>query len=373
MRHQIIWSILRPPLSLFLKLKFKYTYKVAKDLPENYIVLSNHTTDYDCLLLALCFPKFMHYVASEHVARWNFISKLINYAFEPIWRYKGTVAASTVLDVLRKTKAGHNVALFAEGNRCWDGVTTPIVPSTGKMIKAAGCGLVTFKLTGGYLSSPRWSKENTRKGYLHGEVANVYTKEQLAKMTVEEINQIIHDDLHEDAYERQLQEPKKYTGKNLAKHMENLLFICPKCGKIDTIQSSKDKVTCSSCDLEFTYNEYGMLEGLDFKTVKELVAWQKDELEKLAQTNVTFTSSNGGLITVKNHVESPVAVGEVKLSPEKLVCGDFQVPLADISEMALHGCHGLVFTANKKYYELTPYCHPNALKFLMLYEAYSKK
>jgi len=372
MKHQIIWSILRPPLSLFLKLKFGYTYKVAKNLPKNYIVLSNHTTDYDCLLVSLSFPKFMHYVASEHVARWNFLSKLINFAFAPIWRYKGSVAASTVLDVLKKTKAGHNVAIFAEGNRCWDGVTAPILPSTGKMIKVAGCGLVTFKITGGYFASPRWSQENTRKGYVHGAPVNIYTKEQLAQMTVDEINKIICNDLHEDAYDRQLQDPKKYKGKDLAKYMENLLFICPKCGKIDTIQSGDNKVSCSSCDFQFTYNEYGMLEGFNLKTVKELVAWQKTELEKLAQTGISFTSKTGNLITVSKHQESLVAEGEVKLTSDTLSCGDFEISLKDISEMSIHGRHGLVFTAKKNYYELTPSKDTNALKFLMLYEAYTQ-
>lgn len=76
MRHQILYSILRPLAALFVRLKFGYTYEVAKDLPDNYIVLSNHVTDYDPIFVGASFPKFMHFVASEHVARWNLASKL---------------------------------------------------------------------------------------------------------------------------------------------------------------------------------------------------------------------------------------------------------------------------------------------------------
>lgn len=373
MKHQIIWSILRPPVSLFLKLKFGYTYEKAKNLPETFIVLSNHTTDYDPIFVAMSFPKFMHFVASEHVARWKFLSTLINFAFAPIWRYKGSVAASTVINVFKKIKEKKNVAIFAEGARTWDGITGPILPSTGKMVKKARCALVTYKIVGGYFASPRWSQSNTRKGYVHGAPVNIYTMEQLEAMSVDEINAAINRDLYEDAYERQLQEPKKYTGKDLAKYMENLLFICPKCGKIDTIQSHDDTVTCSACDLSFKYNEYGMLEGSPFKTVKELADWQKAEVKKGIETNTVYTALNGRLITVKNHEETLVAEGPVSLSSQSLTCGDTEIQLSEISDMSIHGRRGLVFTAQKQYYELVPSKEANALKFLWLYEGYMKQ
>ncbi len=373
MRHQIIWSILRPPVSLFLKWKFGYTYEVPKELPDTYIVLSNHTTDYDPLFVALSFPKFMHFVASEHVARWKFLSTLINFAFAPIWRYKGCVAASTVIEVFRKIKANKSVAIFAEGARCWDGITGPILPSTGKMVKSARCALVTYKISGGYFASPRWSQSNTRKGFVHGALVNVYTKEQLSAMTVDEINEIICRDLYEDAYERQLQEQKKYTGKDLAKHMENLLFICPKCGQIDTIQSDKNTVTCSACDMQFTYNPYGMLENSEFKTVRELAAWQKAEVEKSALADAVYTSLGGRLLTVNNHQETLICEGAITLSSKGLTCGNKEIPLEEISDMSIHGRRGLVFTAQKNYYELIPSAEANALKFLLLYEEFTKK
>lgn len=373
MKHQIIWNILRPLVYPYVKFKFGYTYEKARDLPETYIVLSNHTTDYDPIFVAMSFPKFMHFVASEHVARWKFLSTLINFAFAPIWRYKGSVAASTVIDVFKKVKKKNNVAIFAEGARTWDGITGPILPSTGKMVKKARCGLVTYKIVGGYFASPRWSQSNTRKGYIHGAPVNIYTQEQLEEMSVDEINEAINRDLYEDAYERQLQDPKKYTGKDLAKYMENLLFICPKCGKVDTIQTCNNTVTCSACDLSFTYNEYGMLVGSNFKTVKELSDWQRLEVAKFAEKDAIYTASNGRMITVKKHVETPVAEGPMTLSRTSLICGDLEIPLSEISDMSIHGRRGLVFTAQKQYYELVPSKEANALKFLWLYEEYAKQ
>lgn len=373
MKHQAIYGFLRPLVALFLRWKFGYTYEVPENLPDTYIVLSNHTTDYDPLFVASSFPKFMHFVASEHVARWKWLSKLLTFAFAPIWRYKGSVAASTVIEVFKKIKEKTSVCIFAEGARSWDGVTAKILPSTGKVIKKANCALVTYKIVGGYFASPNWSTKNTRKGYVHGAPVGIYTKEQLAEMTIDEINEIIRRDLYEDAYARQLQTPQKYVGKNLAESAENLLFICPNCGEQDTISSKGNTVFCKNCDYHFTYNEYGMLEGTDFQTMRELADWAREEVRKAARDQLSYTSLEGTLITVVKHQESPVSEGPITLSAHSLTCGEKEIPLEAISDMAMHGRRALVFTAEKTYYELIPSEEANALKFLWLYEAYKNE
>ena len=67
MRLNTIWKMLRPLVSIFLKIKFGYRYKKAKNLPDNYIVLANHTTDFDPLFVGVSFEKNMRFVASGHM------------------------------------------------------------------------------------------------------------------------------------------------------------------------------------------------------------------------------------------------------------------------------------------------------------------
>lgn len=369
-RHKIFWTVIRCLGSVFLWLKFGYRRQTAKNLPGQYIVLSNHTTDFDPLFVGASFKKQMYFVASEHISRWKHAFKFINYLFEPIMRYKGTVASSTVMEVLRKTRAGENVCIFAEGGRNWDGVTAPILPSTGKLVKKAGCALVTYKLVGGYFASPNWSEKGTRRGPVKGSVVNVYTKEQLAAMSAEEVNRIIRADLYEDAYERQLKDPRKYKGKRLAYRMENLAYLCPGCGKIDTLRSEKDSVHCESCGLEFTYDQYGMLHGLPFRTVKELAAWQKEQTGKSAQRGEGYRSPGGKLYAIAKQRQELLSEGEISMDGEALRCGGRELPLEDVSDMAMHGRHALVFSAGKTYYEMIPAEGCNTLKFLQLYESY---
>lgn len=367
-RHIYFYNILRPLVTLFAKCKFNFKYKKAENLPENYIVLSNHVTDYDMLFVAASFPSMMYYIGSEHIARKKTLFKFLQFALDPIMRYKGTVAGSTVVEALRRIKAGANICIFAEGVRTWDGVTCPILPSTGKMVKTARCGLVTYKITGGYFASPGWSDEGIRRGPVYGAPVNVYTKEQIKAMSVNEINEIINRDLFEDAYDRQLKNPHKYTGKNLAKGLENLFYICPACNSIDTLSSDGDVLKCNSCHAEFTYNEYGLFESAPFKTVREYSLWQQEKTLQLVIENEKLSAEQAVLKKIVKHEETILAEGQVTIDTSSVSCKDICFPMDKISDMDITGRHGLVFSVGKDYYELK--AKGNAVKFLQYYRAY---
>lgn len=372
-KHQIFYKAVRPFAILYAKWKFGYKYTKAENLPENYIVLSNHVTDFDMIFLAASFPRQMYFVGSEHIARLKWLYKFLKFGFAPIMRYKGTVAASTVVDVLRKVKKGENVCIFAEGVRTWDGVTAPILPSTAKLIKKSGCGLVTYKIVGGYFSSPMWSCVGTRKGHIHGAPVQVYTKEQLKEMSVDEIYKVINDDLYEDAYARQLEQPIKYKGKHLAEQMENLLYICPSCGSYDTFRSEDDAVCCKVCQMQFHYNEYGMLEGAPFQTVREFAAWQKEKAREDVTANTVYSSPTATLASISNHVETLMDQGKLTMSTECIKCGNTEIAMKEILDVAMHGRRALVFSTNEKYYELIPEKGSNVLKYFLYFEEYKKQ
>ena len=372
-RLNFFWKTLRFPVMIFCKLKFGYTFKVAKDLPDHYIVLSNHTTDYDCVLVGCSFKKQMYYVASEHIARWKHGFKLLNWALAPILRKKGTSAASAIIDILRKVRKGANVCMFAEGVRSWDGLSCPITSTTGGLVKAARCGLVTYRISGGYFTSPMWSTKNTRRGYLHGEPVHVFTAEQIAAMSEDEVNRIIREDLFEDAYARQLEKPIKYKGKRLAESMENLLYICPCCGGEDTLRSKNDRVFCTSCDLSFTYDVYGMLHGAPDTTLTALAARQRTMAEQRIENGLTVTVKDARVYTVDGHTENTIAEGEFIMNADGITCGEMHVALSDITELAMRGRRFLLFTFGKTYCEMTAPEGNNIYKFFEYYQIVKAK
>lgn len=372
-KHKLFYRILKPLVKVFLKIKFGYKWEKARDLPENFIVLSNHVTDYDPLLVGVSFPDQMYFIASEHITRWGIAYKLLKFVFKPIIRYKGTVATATVMEALRKIRQGSSVAIFAEGVRTWDGVTCPILPSTAKMVKAAGCGLVTYKITGGHFVSPGWRSHGTARGPISGAPVRVYTKEALKAMSVNEVYKAICDDLYEDAYARQLADPKPYRGKGLAEGLENLLFTCPTCLRRNTLTSAGDTVTCGECGLTFTYDEYAMLHGVPFRTVKEFSDWQKERVAADAEAGEAYAVEFATLSTIENHEATQIAAGRLSIDPQTLRCGDVEIPVADISDMGIHGRRGLVFSAGGVYYDLLPAPEFSIQQFLLYYNCCKKK
>lgn len=369
-RQKIYWKILRPLVIVFLYIKFGYTFKKAKNLPENFIVLANHNTDFDPIFVGVSFANNLRYVASEHISRWKFAFRFVDELFSPILRPKGTNAASTVKMILRSLRAGENVCMFAEGSRSWNGVTAPILSSTGKLVKSGKCALVTYKITGGYFASPLWSMGGTRKGKVRGEIVNIYSAEQIAQMSVEEINNIINADLYEDAYETQKTLMSKYRGSKRAEKLESMLFYCPECRAMDSLKSNKHTVKCSNCRCSFTFDEYGYIDNSEYKTTKELFSFIRDAVIEDASNNAVYSADSAQMITVKNHIESEVASGKLALSRESLICENSVIKLDDIDDMSMHGRYALVLSTKDAYYEILVNNNVSALKFYMLFQVY---
>lgn len=367
-KHIFFYGLLRPLVILFLKIRFGFRYEKAKDLPDKYIVLSNHATDYDMLMVGASFKRQMYFVGSEHIARWK-VYPLIKYAFAPIIRHKGAPATATILEMIRKVRQGANVCMFAEGVRTWDGVSCHIQPATAKLLKTAGCGLVTYRLTGGYFASPMWSGASVRRGPVYGQPVRVLSAEQMKEMTADEIYEIIIGDLYVDAYARQLADPKPYRGKELAKGLEQLVFRCPVCGGTDCFRTDGDQLICDDCGLTVTYDTYGMLTGCRFKTVKELSDWQKDRVQQDVEEGRCYAADNVTVTQVEKQQETLLYKGKLEISGEKLTCGELDIAFGDIADLSMHGQRSVVFTSKGKYYELKAEKGTNMLKIMLFYNA----
>lgn len=376
-RHIWLYKFLRVAVTPYLKWQLRYQRRLAGDMETPYIVLANHTTNYDPIMVSASFPQQMYFVASEHIYRWGFASKLLEWCFAPIARAKGSTDARTVLEVLRCIHAGSNVCVFAEGNRTFNGVTCEILPSTGKLVKASGAMLVTYKIEGGYFAYPRWGK-TLRRGRTRGYVVGKYPAAQLRQMSAEEVNALIERDLYEDAYARQREDPVRFRGKRLAEGLETALYLCPLCGRIGTMHGDGDQLRCG-CGLSVRYTELGEIkgDGVPFSTITEWDVWQSDQMAKLAETageDPLCMDENQKLFGVNAATESRLLTTDTLfLYHDRLACGTYSFPIRDISNMAIYGQMTLVFTtADGAYYEIVSEKQRSATKYFSLYRALKK-
>jgi 1-acyl-sn-glycerol-3-phosphate acyltransferase len=387
LHHRPIFLIFIGFFKAFLPWKFHAQTRPVGSLNVPCLVLSNHTTSYDPMILGTSFPMLLHYLSSDHIFRLGIVSRVIVALGDPIPRLKATTEVAATKRILMKLRGGDSVCIFPEGNRTWSGETVEIPESVGKLVKKAGVTLVTYRIRGGYFSSPRWSRYD-RKGKLTGSVVSIYSSEQIEGMTALELGDAIRNDLYVNAYDDQHIEPVAYRGKNLAEDLELALYLCPCCEKIGLLKSEGDTFSCH-CGLELRYNAYGNFETKDgtippYPNVLEWFRWQQKRMTQLTfdyipkKSNIPlFRDSDQKLFLVERAAgQRLVGTGCLELYGDRLqlICanGDCLVfPLREVSGMSIHGPKVLVFsTESGESYEVRTDIRRSAVKYLDVFNAF---
>lgn len=356
-RQRKAYKALYPAAKLLMKGLLNYSFELGPKVEGPCLILSNHVTDFDPILVGLSFPEHMYYVAGENVMRMGFLSRLVSRYASVIQRVKGTTDAEAALQILRTLRKGRNVCMFAEGNRTFTGETLPVVLATAKLVKLSRSTLVTYRLQGGYLSTPRWSTHR-RKGRMTGAPVGVYPPEELKKMSEAEIADLLRRDLYENAYETQAKAPVAFRGKALAETLETALYLCPQCHRIDTLHSRGDRFFCD-CGLSMTLDEYGFFQGKDlpFQTPLDWDKWQTGEMEKLAEglgDEPAFFDEDQTLNRKEDdHRLTPLTTGRMALYRDKLVVGDHAFLLRDLRGIGLIQRQGMVFSTAEGDFAIT--------------------
>ncbi len=365
-RHQKIWRFLYKMNNRWICRKFHMTHEDLH-VEGPVLLIPNHVTAWDPLLVAMSLPdKQVYYVASEHIFRLGFVTRLLNWLVAPIPRRKASSGTDTVKACLRHLRAGHSVCLFAEGEQSWDGLTLPIFSATGKLVKSSGATLVTYRLEGGYLSLPRWGK-GVRRGKLHGHPVGIYSPEELKRMSPGDINALINRDIAENAWERQETSPVAYRGRRRAEGLEKALYLCPRCRKIGTLKSRNDRLSCS-CGFSVRYREDGFFEPAEpFRSIAEWDAWQKGALRELPDSGEGPLFSDGGFTLSRigaAHEEETLGQGSLEQYGDRLVCCGQEFPLGEIASMAMVQANLLLLSFREEYYQIRAEQGANLRKYL---------
>jgi len=358
--HKAVYGIIRAGIRPYIRSKYTFTTDYVHKLKEPFIMLSNHTTEEDMLFTGTASRKHMYFVCGEHLLRNKQYGKPLRVLANPIPIPKGGTAVAAVREILRRIKAGANICMFPEGKRSYHGETIPSPVALGALVKKAHCALVTYRIRGGYFTYPRWARDHHRKGHAEGKVIGVYSSEELSKLTPEEITEIINRDTYENAYETQRTENWRYEGEDRALGMEHLMFICPKCGGMDTIRTEGNQFVCSACGMTGTYSEYGFLEGegLPFDNVLDWMRWIEPEFDR----RVSEHSGDGPLLEepdvrlyqmLDNYQNEDILTATLAVYKDKMTVGSYEFPFAEIPSLSILYGNILLFTHKGSYYGLT--------------------
>ncbi len=352
----------------FLRRLYAFHYPKEMTLEGPFLIVANHVTAADPVLLALSLKNYMLYtVASEHLMQKGIGSKIMNFVYAPIVRRKGDTAVKTVKEMLATLKAGLNVAVFPEGTCSFDGTNSPFLPTIGKLARTARCALVTYRFEGGFFTLPRWGK-GIRRGDFYGHVVHVYTPDALKAMSDAEINAHIEEDLNENAYARMKESPVAYKSRHRAEYLESAFFLCPNCRRVGTLRTEGDRIACS-CGLSGTLDAHYALRGMPLQTLPEWDRMQEEWLSEAANAP-DFAFADDGVKLWENddaHRRKKLCTGTMSMSREGLSIGNRKFALADIANMELVRRNLLVFSTQNGHYQAKGSDRQNSRKYMLLY------
>lgn len=352
-RHNRIFNrLLAAVVGPFLRPIFRYRHdRVRLDGPT--LILCNHVTNFDPLLLSLCYPKdHTHFVCSEHLFRLGFVSRFLRYVFDPIPRRKGASGADTAMAVLRKLRAGRSVSLFVEGECSWDGVTAPLASSTGRLVKMSGATLMTFRFEGGYLTAPRWGK-GLRPGRMTCRLVGQYSPQELKTMDPARIEEMIRQDLHTDIWQEQAQNPVAFRSRRRAENLQTVLYLCPHCHRPGKL-AGKGKTLSCACGKSWEFTEFGSFSPAEpFENILQWDTWQKAQLPRVLGEGHILEDENVTVFRLDaEHGQEKLCTDRLTLKDGILCCGQQAWPLEAIEDLGLVQSRNLLMSVGSDYYQL---------------------
>jgi 1-acyl-sn-glycerol-3-phosphate acyltransferase len=324
---------------LYVRLRYRLKCIVHTPLPEKgpFFLLGNHTNNFDGLFLQCFFPRPIRFVVTDGVFKKKLLGSLLRLVdYIPKRKSMNDIAAiRSIMDVVAR---GGIVGIFPEGGRSWDGVTGSITPATARLIGKLNVPVVAAKISGGYLSEPRWA-DYKRRGRVEVHLETIVASGD--NLSPAEIEHKITEALAHNEFDWQRKARIPFQGRALCRGLERLMFMCPVCGALGSVVSTDDEAQCSACRSRFTLDVFGYLQSdgalLPADSMDKINEWQLRRFETIIdeqpQIPRLMADDDGILFCAHSREEPfrPIDSGKVVLSRSQLMLGRFVFELSGIT------------------------------------------
>lgn len=177
------------------------------------------------------------------------------------------------------------------------------------------------RTTGAYHVMPKWGK-GFRPGRTYMDVYRLFSREELATLSKDEIRAHAETALSFNAYAEQEELRVRYHRGDIVEGLENVLYRCPVCGEKHTIRAARNTLSCTACGMTATADRYGFLTGSDPAVPRYASDWNQGILARLKSEIPTLDDlalpCDIFTINPDKHAFEPAGNGTVTLSAEDL-------------------------------------------------------
>lgn len=258
------------------------------------IVLCNHGSFIDFIYAAALLRKSKpHFI----VARLYFYHNMLGWLLRQVGAFPKSMFATDIENAkncLTVLKNKEILAMMPEARLSTAGRFEDIQGSTCAFIKKSGVNVYSVKISGDYLADPKWGKGFRRGSLVEAELDLLFTAEQVKDLSLEQLRQEMEQRLSYNEFDWLQQRPQvHYRSRRLAEGMENILRLCPVCGRTHTITTRNNTISCEHCgDLTGLDDRYCFDAGFRFENLCQWYDWQKAALQQEIVENKDYALSS---------------------------------------------------------------------------------
>jgi 1-acyl-sn-glycerol-3-phosphate acyltransferase len=289
------WNVLRPitwaaSFPVVWKSRLKINKVGMKGLKPPYLLLCTHMAFLDFMVTtAAIFPHRANYV----IAIDGFIGReWLLRAVGGICKRKFTNDIKLIKHINHVVNVNKDIlVLYPEARYSLIGTNAVLPASLGKLAKMLKVPVVTLRMHGNYLNSPVWNLKK-RKNRIEADMTLLFTAEQAAELSVDEINKKINEAFYYDEYKWQRDNNIRITYKDNAKGIHKILYKCPHCMTEYQMTSYGTTIECKHCGKKWELTEYGELEAHDgiteFRFPSQWYEFEREEVRKEIEAGTYF-------------------------------------------------------------------------------------
>ena len=158
------------------------------------------------------------------------------------------------------SKLKTSVLMYPEAGYSFDGTTTTLPESLGKMIKMFDYPVVMILSHGAFLHDPLYNGLRLRNCKISADKYTLFTPEEIKTLSVDQINDRIREAFSFDNLKEQFETGTKISEDFRAEGLSRVLYKCPVCGKEGRMNASGISIRCEECGSTWELTNLGKME-----------------------------------------------------------------------------------------------------------------
>ena len=316
---KIVEFIAAPFYLLFGRGSVKVSKEVKK-IKGPYLILATHASfmDFPQIVVGLM-PRTTGWVMSvEEFRRSIFLMGGIGGMPKRKFTHD-IVTVKHIMYYIKKLK--HTCTIFPEARFEFAGINERLDEALGKLCKVLNVPLVMCMSNGNFLNSPQWSKHPYRKIRQEANIYQLLSKEEIEKMSADQIQARIEKAFEKDEYKWQVEKGYHIKCKQRADGLHRILYKCPVCGKEFEMDSAGIHLWCNACGAKWEMDTLSRLNGLNtdkgFSHVPDWYRWERAQVEKEVRDGTYHFEDDVRIEDYYNTKVNFVEVGHGNLTHDK--------------------------------------------------------